>query len=339
MHPSKIPDDRFCVGMDIAQLLYLMKWIFGKPELDYSFEEKRTQIIPRGDWSTEYEAMVVCDREALRKGRIIKIGLEEEREFGIEDYLNIDNEPYMYSNAKMSLYFLIVVTKWFNGKHRIDARGDVTCYYLLNNQGGKELIYYLLYMILGLLLAYTREDMEKADNIVSALNRDLASIEQLYSNVGEILEEIGERDEDIRERCIYPNAFFVNQSDLLRDWIKDHYKIMEKSDIWEFIFADSSSSANVFLKNFAVKLIYHIEKIDAFFRQENRDEFRWFSGMKAEPVCHDFYHLDNLIQKLEEGDKSILDDKKKWAVEYLKRLLQLIQEIERIGSGLQLDIL
>lgn len=334
MHPSRIPDDLFCVGMDITQLLFLMKWVFGKSEFDYFIEEKQAQIIPKADWKTEYEAMVVHAKEVLEKGRIIEIKLGAEREFDSTDYLKIDNDIYERSNAKNSLYFLTIVTKWYNCEHLVNERGDVTCYYLLDNQGGKPFVYYLIYMVTILLLAYVREDMEKANMIISALNNDFAAIEQLYGSVGEILENIERQDEKVK-RGVYQTNFFVSQSDLLRDWISDHQKIMTQGDVLEFIFADSSSSANVFLKNCAVKLIYHIEKINEVFRKGEHKDFRWLGGLGAEPVCHDFYHLDHLIEKLEAGDESTLRDKKEWAGRYLRKLLQLIQELERMGSGLQ----
>lgn len=319
MDPALITDTALCVSMDMMQLLLLMRGVFGQSEFEYYIEDNKMKLFPKDDKKAEYNAMINCSNEELKKAGIIEIGVSPNREFGDKDYQKIDAYSDNVPEIKENLYFLNLITKQFNCSSKLDERGNISYYLLFSNQSGKEFVHYLFAMILQILKEYRKGEIEKAHCVVRALDRDWSFMKQYYNNAETILKAIESRDEEMRVG-MYQNHFFINASNIMRSWIVEQQT--RKSDIWEFVFPQNRT-----WRNWALCLMWHVIQINRFLLGKN-ERLRWEKGLKSASSPTEFYYLDILIGELKKysGDTSF--NSGNWVKQYVVKMNELINEIQ-----------
>lgn len=322
-------DYRYSVSMDMEQLLYMMEGVFGRVEYKYCTENERTNIVPIEEKKAEYDKLVDDSTAEFASNRILAVNKDGEEGFSEQDYHNIvkyenDNKNREKPKVRETLYLMCALTNWMNSTGRVGERENVPYYCLFTYQSGKEFVGYLVAMLLQLLIEYRDAGNEKAEKVISNLNRDYDSMQQFYSKAKEILDKLKRQNKEIQNS--YDQNFFVNSSDILTDWILKQQNIRREDDIWEFIFRGNKEygwKANMKLAN---NLLWHIVQISRLILHKEHGSIKWEEKLKKEAGSSDFQYLDSLIKELEENNDNPAFDKSNWIEKYIAGLSRLVDE-------------
>lgn len=325
--PSLIKEAEFSLGMDVVQMLLLMEGVFDEIEYKYYIKDEKIGISPLSEKKLEYENLVDCSVGELKSAKVFAITDRARIDYQELDYKEIDGYKKILPYAKDHLYFLNVLMSNVNATSKLSDRQSLVCYRLFNNKNGKDFISCLLFIAASLLIEYRSGGCEKANRVIESLNKDYLLMKKIYSNASTFLQNLQNREQEMK--YTYCSNFFVNQSEIFIDWIESHQNIIEENNILEFIFFRNDT-----LKNYTLHLMWHIIKISQILVGQSRVEIQWehdFDLTKTfEP--RDFYHLDILIQELEEKRESSSFDVNDWIDRYISRLYDFGKELKFISA-------
>ncbi len=324
--PSNIQETKLSIGMDVVQMLFLMEGVFDEIEYKYYIADGKIQSQPIGDKIKEYQDLIEQSDPELKVAQVLAAVNNGENAFQDLDYRKIDsyrrNRTAKMAVPKDNLYFLNILVRNVNGKHVLGERNTHIFYHLFSNRKGKEFIGCLVSMMVKFISTLLKGDVEEAEKVIAVLNGDYDLMKVAYQNRKKFLENMMRHEQ--RMRYDYPENFFLNQSEKFRTWVKDHRDIKDEGDILKFIFYKNEA-----LKNFTLHLMLHIVKISRIFLKDKHKITLLEKNFKLSEVLQmsEFYHLDRLIEKLEERGKDSSFDMIKWANEYNGKLYDLAKEL------------
>lgn len=318
--PTLIRVPKFCISIDMLQLLLLMEGVFGKSEYKYCVVNKKIEIVPLSDKESEYIEMIDLSNEEYRITKVINVKNRDYTILGDLDYTEIQHYEENIPKAKDNLYFFNILITMVNGTSILTKRENLVYYYLFSNRGGKEFVSYLITMTLYLLIAYRDAGCESAKQVIEALNYDYTLMKEIYNNSRIVLSEMSNRER--RMRLSYKPRFFINQSNSFKEWIRNHQSIIEKKNILEFIFYQNNT-----LKNYALHFMRYIVRIGTVLIGRECGTFPWEKESEIESVTEsrDFYDLNKSIKELEVEGVKLSFDKGKWIEQYIGNLYSWVK--------------
>lgn len=321
--PSRIRETEYNLGLDMVQMLLLMEGVFDEIEYKYCIKEEKIEILPSEDRKVEYENLVDCSIEELKNAKVFAITDRNRINYQELDYKEIDSYKKILPHAKDHLYFLNVLMSNVNATSKLSERQSLICYRLFNNKNGKDFIGCLLFIAVSLLVEYRSGGCEKANRVIDSLNKDYSLMKRIYSNASTFLQNLKDLEQEMK--YTYYSNFFVNQSEMFIDWVENHQNIIGENNILEFIFFRNET-----LKNYTLHLMWHIIKISQILMGQSRVKIQWEYDFDLTKISEprDFYHLDILIQELEEQKESSSFEVNVWIERYIKRLYDFGKELK-----------
>ena len=231
----RIKETSFSLGMDMEQLLLLMKGVFDKEEWKYHMESGRLKIIPSFDKEDEYEQLVNQSDPELKSSRILDIPADGRGKFQRKDYMKINSYNRELKNAKNSLYFLNVLMNRVNATSVLGERENLVFYCLFSSKAGKEFVCVLASILLKLSATFSENGGdERIKEIIECFLKECNRMQVFYMDSLKILSEMETWETEKRDE--YEKYFFINESGKLKSWIIDHRSLAENGNILDFIF-------------------------------------------------------------------------------------------------------
>lgn len=313
MEKTLPPDEeKFNLNMDMEQLLFLINGVFNEVHYKYLVEDCSIRIVPQSDYVIQYLDLVDQSRPLYQKAHLLKV--LPESDLNDYPYEQIDRYQSELPHSKDHLYFLNILFNHVNSTGELLKRENVAYNFLFDIKRGKNFLGGLIAMILDLLISYRDGGCGNAKMVMEALNQGYVLMKELFDERDRILSEMQFRNRYLKER--YRNSFFINQASILNDWVHKH---QQADGILGFVFYQNDA-----MKNCAVRIMQHIAKISGILMKDECIAFHWDEERELRSVrkIRSFYHLDQMIDKLEREYGNSSFDVSAWIDLYVSELYQ-----------------